>query len=133
MKQFSILSFCIGMLSGFLVLWIVVGGYRWMFTASTSTTTASATTGAGRRAGGGGSPANLATIAKQLNMTEADLQKELATGKTIKQIATEKGVQLTFGNRGGSGAVRTGSGTTTSGSLRFRNGSQRTSGSAVTP
>ena len=132
MKQSYILSFGIGVLSGFLVLWIVVGGYRWVFPSTSSATTASATTGTGRRAGGG-TPANLASIAKQLNMTEADLQKELATGKNIRQIATEKGVQLSFGNRGGSGAVRTGSGATASGSLRFRNGGQRSSGSAITP
>lgn len=122
MKQFHLLSFVIGILSGFFALWMIVGSYRWIVSSTSSVASASVTTGGSRRQGNGAAP-NLARFAQQLNMTEAALQKELATGKTIKQIATEKGVTLHFGNRGtGSGMIRTGSGRTASGAFRQRMG-----------
>ena len=44
--------------------------------------------------GGIGHGASLATIADALNMTEADLQSALQAGKTVADLATEKGVAL---------------------------------------
>jgi hypothetical protein len=41
-----------------------------------------------------GGAAMQAALATKLGMTEADLKAELATGKTIQQIATEKGITL---------------------------------------
>ncbi len=52
--------------------------------------------GRGGHGGGGrgGMGAHAATVAKALGITEADLQTQMAAGKTIAQIATEKGVSL---------------------------------------
>lgn len=44
--------------------------------------------------GGLGRGASLTTIATALNMTEADLQSALQSGKTVAALATEKGVAL---------------------------------------
>ncbi len=55
---------------------------------------------------------NISAMAEQLGMTVEDLQKELQSGKNMRDLATEKGVELLFGGRmrGGSGAVLTSSG-----------------------
>lgn len=51
-------------------------------------------------------------MAEQLGMTEEDLRKELASGKTLRDIAKEKGVTLEPGNRirAASGSVLSSSG-----------------------
>ena len=48
----------------------------------------------GRGPGGIGHGASLTTIADALSMTEADLQSALQAGKTVADLATEKGVAL---------------------------------------
>lgn len=48
----------------------------------------------GRGPGGIGHGASLTTIANALTMTEADLQSALQGGKTVADLATEKGVAL---------------------------------------
>jgi len=65
---------------------------------------------------------NISAIAEQLGMTVEDLQKELQSGKNLRDLAAEKGVELPFGGRiplrqgseeqvpGGSGTVLSSSG-----------------------
>lgn len=48
----------------------------------------------GRAPGGIGHGASLTTIANALTMTEADLQSALQAGKTVADLATEKGIAL---------------------------------------
>ena len=51
--------------------------------------------GGGRGPGGrGGFGAHVATIAKSLGMTEADLKTALDSGQTVTQLATSKGVDI---------------------------------------
>lgn len=100
-------SFGLGVVSGMVVLGIAVGGLH-LFSPRAQ---------AGLRGGfqqGQGGGMNAAFMAQRMGISEADLQKELDSGKTMQQIATEHGV--TFGRGGnkpgtGSGAQRpTGSG-----------------------
>lgn len=107
MKTFHPLSFVLGIVSGFLVLFIAIGGLH--FVRPAGQPNAPGNRGAQQRPGGG---QNLSRIAEQLGMTEADLRKELTSGKNLRDIAAERGVTLQFGNRGrgGSGSVLSSSG-----------------------
>ena len=98
MKSIHPLSFLLGILSGFIVLILLVGGLHLL--------------GFGQSSGGANSP-NLARMAQRFGITQSELQSELSGGKTIQQIAQEHGVQ--FGGRrngssAGTGAIRSGSG-----------------------
>ncbi len=98
MKAFHSLSFGIGLVSGLLALVLIFGAMR-------------AFGGPARRgfpAGGGnfqnmrganGAP-NTAMTAERFGMTETELQAELDSGKTIQQIAEEKGIEFPMGGRG---------------------------------
>ncbi len=93
MKNFHPLSFGLGLGTGLIVLALFVGGLR--MTAGNNRA----------RAGFGGNfqqfqdnPQNVARMAQRFGMTEADLQKELDDGKSLRDIAQEHGVQ--FGARG---------------------------------
>jgi hypothetical protein len=110
MQRFHPLSFVLGIVSGLVILVLVAGTMR-MFTPASSATA---------RSGGfgNGGTQNLSRLSQRLGISESDLQKELASGKTLQEIAQEHGVQLGNGrgfNRSsvsGSGAVdvRTGTG-----------------------
>jgi hypothetical protein len=90
------LSFGLGIASGVIVLLLVVftmrmvGGNRY----------------GARNFGGNGGP-NIARMAERFNMTEADLQKEIDSGKTMQEIAAEHGAQ--FGGGRGFGNASAGS------------------------
>jgi len=81
-------SLGLGILSGLIVLVVISAGLH--LAAAPSTSAAAA-----------GRAPNLTRMAQRFGMTEADLQKEMADGKTLQQIAQEHGV--TFGGRGGQG------------------------------
>jgi hypothetical protein len=102
MQRFHVPSFFYGLLSGVIVLVIVAAGMRFLPASSTASSAGTGTQ-------------NIARMAQRFGMTEAELQKELDSGKTFQQIAQEHNVQL--GGRGfrGSGAssAATGSGAVT--------------------
>lgn len=104
MKTFHPLSFFLGLVSGFLVLFGAVGGWRLAQPTPQDGFAGNRATGLQRQGGGMGQ--NLPAMAEQLGMTEEDLKKELQGGKTLRDIAQEKGIALPFGNRpfSGSGA-----------------------------
>ena len=54
----------------------------------------------------------MSTMAEQLKMTQAELENELKTGKSFRDIATERGIDFATlrGMRTGTGALRGGSG-----------------------
>lgn len=99
-------SFGLGIASGLLVLVIVSFSMRLLPGSS-----AVAAGGAFQRQG-----ANTARMAQRMGITEAELQKELASGKTFQQIAEEHGVTLPArggfqqGGNGGGNRPATGSG-----------------------
>ncbi|MFH0851385.1 MAG: hypothetical protein V1876_01415 [Candidatus Peregrinibacteria bacterium] len=114
MKTFHPLSFVLGLASGFLALFLMVGGLRILRPAS-QTAAPGNRAGFQQRQGGAMGGQNLSAMAEQLGMTQEDLQKELQAGRNLRDIATEKGVTLQFGNRiplrqGSEGQVRGGSG-----------------------
>ncbi len=91
-----------------LVLGVVVGGLHLM---------PSRTAARGTFQPGQGGTMNTARMAERMGISEADLQKEIDSGKTMQEIATEHGVTFRGGTRpgSGSGAQRTiGTGSTTS-------------------
>lgn len=110
MKTFHPLSFVLGLASGFCILLLAVGGLR-LVRGPSQTASPADRTGFQQRMGGGAGQ-NISAMAEQLGMTVEDLQKELQSGKNLRDLATEKGVELPFGGRmrGGSGAVLTSSG-----------------------
>jgi len=119
-KTFHPLSFILGIVSGILILFVAVGGLRF---ARPATQPGIAGNRGGMQQRQGGMGQNLSRIAEQLGMTEADLRKELTSGKNLRDIATEKGVTLQFGGRvprpgdqmrGESGSVLSSSGSSTS-------------------
>jgi hypothetical protein len=116
MKNLHIYSFVTGIASGALLLVIFSTGVHILHphTATAATT--------GRTFQGGA--ANTARMAQRLGITEAELQKELDSGKTMQQIAAEHGVTFGGGRRGGSGSTLTGSGA-------GRTGIPRSSGSTL--
>lgn len=97
-------SFGLGVASGVVVLLLIAGGMHLLQPRRG---------GLGGPGGGtfqqGGAP-NLARMAQRFGMTEDELSKEIASGKTMQQIAIEHGVDMSagFGGRGprdGSGAM----------------------------
>lgn len=111
MRNFHLTSFILGIVSGILILFLFVGGKHLLW-PSTQTGTP---TGRGTFQQGGGAGANISRMAQRLGMTEDELKKELASGKTIQDIAKEKGVTLGAGRgQTGSGAAFPG---TSSGSI----------------
>lgn len=63
---------------------------------------------------------NTSQMAERMGMTEAELQQELDAGKTMQQIATERGVAVR-GPMSGSGRMMTGSGGFSTGAMMMRN------------
>jgi len=112
MKNFHLLSFALGIVSGFLVLFLVIGGYRLVRPARSGIPASGP--GAWQQQGGTGAP-NIARMAQRFGMTEAELQKELDSGKTLQDIAKEKGVSLPVGRGSFGGNASTASGSTASG------------------
>ncbi len=110
MKQFQLRSFVLGLVSGTLLVFLVSFGLR---------LTHSGASAAAAQQGqfGGNRQMNTARMAQRLGITEAALQQELASGKTMQDIFAEHGVAFGRGPRTGTGAVRTGSGRTLSGSV----------------
>lgn len=98
MKQFNILSFGLGILTGVIVLLLVGGSLRLMRPSPDSAT---------RNMQGAGQEQRLQRMADTLEMSVADLQKELESGKTMQEIAAERGKELPAGGPGrmGSGPV----------------------------
>lgn len=99
MKKIHPLSFALGTLSGVLVVVIIFGGARALMRSSRS-----------MRGGFGNGQPNIARMAERMGMTEAEIQKELDSGKTMPQIMEEHGMQM-GGRRMGSSSS-SGSGAT---------------------
>ncbi len=120
MKTPHPLSFVLGLVSGFVVLFVVIGGLRIVGIGTSGT--------AGASAQGRTGAFSISRMAQRLGMTEADLQKELDSGKTFQQISQEHGVT------GGGGRRGTGSGATASGAtVPGRTGSGAASVSSSVP
>ena len=113
MQKFHPLSFFLGLVSGLVVLVLLVTMH--VFTPARSSSAF---------ASGGGQ--NLSRMAQRFGMTQDALQKEIAAGKTLQQIAQEHGVQFGGRGRGGNNAsLPSGSGAaglSASGSLRIGGG-----------
>ena len=107
MKSFDAKSFGLGLLSGFVALFVLASGYHVFHPVQQR--------GYFMMNGGQGGM-NTSRMAQRLGISEDELKQELASGKTMQQIAQEHGV--TFGrNRqnSGSGAdVRSASGSVSS-------------------
>ncbi|MDD4627992.1 MAG: hypothetical protein PHE68_01200 [Candidatus Peribacteraceae bacterium] len=99
MKNFHLSSFILGLISGALVLFLIVGGKQLLWPSQTVTTNAGTW-----QQQQGNSGQNTARMAQRLGMTQDELQKALASGKTIQEIAKEKRIELPaggFGQRNG--------------------------------
>ncbi len=88
MKKLHPMSFGLGFASGLVVLVVVVAAMHMMSPRGPR----------GFAGGFGGGTQNVGRMAQRFGMTQDELQKELDSGKTIQQVATEHGVQ--FGGRG---------------------------------
>jgi len=98
MKSFQPLSFGLGLVSGILVLVLFAGGMRILHPASQR----APQTNRGsfqQRQGGTGAP-NTARMAQRFGMTEEELRSALANGKTMQDIAKEKGIEFPGGQSG---------------------------------
>lgn len=124
MKTFHPLSFGIGLGSGLLVLVLIFGAMRVFGGPARGGFPPNGGNFQQMRGANGGGQ-NTAMMAERFGMTEAELQAELDSGKTIQQIAEEKGIESPMGGRGmmqgnrtsqasASGSTTTGSGNTTS-------------------
>ncbi len=119
MKNFHLLSFGAGVALGIVMLVLIGVGMRLIPTTPQPQV---------RMQQGQDGPvrgANMSRMAERMGMTEAELQKEIDSGKTMQQIATERGVAAPggFGARGpmsGSGRMMTGSGTAATGAMMMR-------------
>lgn len=112
MKAFHLPSFAAGAAGGLLILLLIAGGIRVIGGSSTSVV---ARPEGAQRAGRQG-----ARMAERLGMSEEELRQELAAGKTMQQIAQERGGDMpTGGRRAGSGDVLEGSGSTATGASSF--------------
>ncbi|MDB4978089.1 MAG: hypothetical protein JWM56_275 [Candidatus Peribacteria bacterium] len=107
MKQLHFPSFSLGILSGIIMVGIGVIGLHGVHPSANT----SAAGAGGSNGFGGGNGRNLTRAAQRFNMTEAELQKELDSGKTMQQITQEHGV--TFGGNSGQGMRSNTSGGTT--------------------
>ena len=120
MKNLHLFSVATGVISGVLLLFVWSVGMQFFFPAQTVITSSASQQGAG-------SGPNLARMATRLGITQAALQKELDSGKTMQQIAAEYGVTFGGGRRSGSGSTATGSNVTqragSGASFRSRNSS----------
>ena len=105
LNKFHPSSFVLGIVSGLVVLFLLASAMRFIRPAGPGSRTPSRTHTTGQRRPSGPSQ-NLSSVAEQLGMTEADLRKELQSGKNLRDIAKERGIELHFptvGPRGGSG------------------------------
>ncbi len=97
-------SFGLGVASGVVVLLLIAGG---MHLLQPRRGAFGGPMGGGTFQQGGGP--NLARMAERFGMTEDELRKEMESGKTMQQIATEHGVDMSAGfgrgPRGGSGTM----------------------------
>ncbi|MDD5769727.1 MAG: hypothetical protein PHE25_02065 [Candidatus Gracilibacteria bacterium] len=91
------------LLAGILIGVILCFGYNYFLNTKTNQSFS--------RNGGNSqmTPEKLQSTADRLGMTKEDLQKELDSGKNIRDIMTEKGVSF-GGGRGASGSTRGSSG-----------------------
>ncbi|MDD5054829.1 MAG: hypothetical protein PHZ00_01005 [Candidatus Peribacteraceae bacterium] len=109
MSRFQPRSFAIGILAGVLILVLFRGGVSLtrIITSSSSKTASSQ-----QRFRSGGPGLNIGAMAEQLGMTRSALEEELKTGKSLRDIATERGIDFATlrGGRTGSGSLRGGSG-----------------------
>lgn len=122
MKNFQWKSYVLGLVTGILLLLLIAGGMR--LTAGSSTGTARTSSFQRQRGLQGGM--NLSAIATKLGMTQADLESALKSGKTLRQLAEEHGVDIsTLRRNAGSGSPLGGSGA----ALRYGSGSRLSSGS----
>ncbi len=99
--NFHLRSFVFGVASGLLILLIVVGGYRVL---KPSSQTMQSSTGTSEVQSGQGG-LSTSRMAQRFGITEAELQQELASGKTMQQIASEHGVTYTGRRQTGSGST----------------------------
>lgn len=96
MKLFNPLSFFLGLSSGFLVFVLVFGAMRIFGDPAPEGFPENGGNLRQMREANGGSP-NTAMLAERFGMTEAELQAELDSGKTIRQIEEERGIELPMG------------------------------------
>lgn len=110
MKKFHLPSFVLGLLAGIVLLTLSVTRFR--LVRGSHNATSQRSVNSQQFQNGSGQPRNLSRMAERLGITEVELQKELDSGKTMQEIATEYGVDFSTlrGPRGGSGALRTASG-----------------------
>ncbi len=128
MKPFHPLSFTLGLASGLIVLVIVVGSWR----LASPSTGAPRMNGTFQQTGGiggpGGAGPNTARMAERLGITEAELQEALDSGKTMQQIAEERGRDLPV--RTGTGGMMGRRGGGASSVMESRSGASLTSSSS---
>ena len=98
MKSFQPLSFGLGLVSGLLVLILFAGSMRLLHPAPQRSPQMNEDARQ-QRQGGMGTP-NTARMAARFGMTEEELKSALASGKTIQDIAKEKGVPSPGGQFG---------------------------------
>ena len=131
MKHPHLPSYLFGLGAGILVIFLFLGGSKLLNddskentlpaqrsasqaqedTADTDNQPSTQNDSIGQRPGRTMSPERLQGIAEQLGMTVEELQTEIGAGKNPREIAEERGIELTFGgNMRGSGAVLSGSG-----------------------
>lgn len=103
MTKIHPLSFALGLGTGVLLFVIAFSGLRLLHPATTPARTF------GNQQGG----QNITRTAERLGMTEAEVQKELDSGKTMRDIMAEHDGLTAGRQQNGSGSVMTGSGTRT--------------------
>ncbi len=134
MKHFQPLSFALGLLSGFLILLILVKGWDLVHPSQNNgyfrANGNNQPFGSGQGGGGG---FNISRMAERLGMTEADLQKELDSGKTFQEIAQERGVPLGGGFGRRNGGLQNGTGSALPASASGQIVSTTSSSSSIQP
>jgi hypothetical protein len=102
MTKIHPLSFALGLASGAILLVLTVSGFTLIQPVAVPARSFGSQ---------GGQQMNIARTAERLGMTEEAVQKELDSGKTMREIMEEHGEANSGARQKGSGSVMTGSGT----------------------
>lgn len=114
MNNFHLQSFGIGLGTGLVTLLLVAGGMH--LVRGNAYSQGGNRMGQHQQDNGAGHAPNTARMAERLGISEDELKKELASGKTMQDIAKEHGVEMPMGGRNrmmGSGAMMGASGSMT--------------------